>query len=85
MNTVLNNLMIIPGVGKSIAQDLKDLGYQHPSDLVGADPQVMYDALIRIRGMYIDRCMLYTFRCAVYFVSHKKHNPELLKWWTWKD
>ncbi len=79
------DLFIIPGIGKSIAQDLIDLGYQHPSDLVGADPQLMYENLIRIRGTHIDRCVLYTFRCAVYFASHKRHNPELLKWWKWKD
>ncbi len=25
------------------------------------------------------------FRCAVYFASSEKHDPELLKWWNWKD
>jgi hypothetical protein len=28
---------------------------------------------------------LYTFRCAVYYASNKRHNPKLLKWWNWKD
>jgi hypothetical protein len=28
---------------------------------------------------------LYTFRCAVYFVSNQQHEPELLKWWNWTD
>jgi hypothetical protein len=29
--------------------------------------------------------MLYVFRCAVYFATEEFHDPELLKWWTWKD
>jgi hypothetical protein len=33
----------------------------------------------------VDRCMLYVLRCAVYFASHTTHDPELLKWWRWKD
>jgi hypothetical protein len=33
----------------------------------------------------VDRCLLYVFRCAVYFASHKKHDPKLLLWWNWKD
>lgn len=33
----------------------------------------------------MDRCMLYVFRCAVYYASSEQHDPELLKWWNWKD
>nr|WP_321429915.1 helix-hairpin-helix domain-containing protein [uncultured Methanolobus sp.] len=29
--------------------------------------------------------MLYVFREAVYFASNEEHDPELLKWWNWKD
>jgi hypothetical protein len=28
---------------------------------------------------------LYTFRCAVYYASTKRHDPQLLKWWMWSD
>ncbi|WP_394701143.1 helix-hairpin-helix domain-containing protein [uncultured Methanolobus sp.] len=35
--------------------------------------------------MNLDRCMLYVFREAVYFASNEEHDPELLKWWNWKD
>jgi hypothetical protein len=35
--------------------------------------------------MHIDRCVLYGFREAVYYASHKNHDPELLKWWNWSD
>jgi hypothetical protein len=75
----------IPGVGRQIAEDLWDLGYQAVIDLRGENPQAMYDALCVKMRMRVDRCMLYVFRCAVYFASHKEHDPELLKWWKWKD
>jgi hypothetical protein len=75
----------IPGVGKQIAEDLWTLGYRSVEDLRGQDPEGMYDALCRQANMMIDRCMLYVFRCAVYFASNSRHDPELLKWWRWKD
>ncbi|MBC8473125.1 MAG: pathogenicity locus, partial [Planctomycetes bacterium] len=30
-------------------------------------------------------CMLYVLRCAVYYASNTEHDPDLLKWWNWKD
>ena len=75
----------IPGVGPSIAQDLRHLGFEEPSDLEGADPEAMYDDLCGLRGEYLDCCVLYVFRCAVYYASKSEHDPELLKWWNWKD
>jgi len=78
-------LQEIPGVGKSLAQDLADLGYRAAEDLRGQNPEEMYQRLILLRGRHIDRCVLYVFRCAVYFASNTVHEPELLKWWNWKD
>ena len=78
-------LQVIPGVGPSIAQDLRDLGYSQPQDLVGEDPQVMYDRHMEQVGSHVDRCVLYTFRCAVYYAETDKPDPEKLKWWNWKD
>ncbi|UCF42071.1 MAG: helix-hairpin-helix domain-containing protein [Gemmatimonadota bacterium] len=78
-------LQQIPGVGPSIAQDLQDLGVRRVSDLNGASPEKLYERLCALRGGHIDRCVLYVFRCAVYFASHDVHEPERLKWWSWKD
>ncbi len=85
MNPVLKSFQAIPGVGPSIARDLWDMGYRDISELRTQDPEVMYKDLCELRGMHIDRCMLYTFRCAVYFVTEPNPDPELLKWWNWKD
>ncbi|GBE02462.1 pathogenicity locus [bacterium BMS3Bbin06] len=81
----LMGFRVIPGVGKSIAQDLVDLGYRKVTELKGESPDVMYQKLISLRGGHIDRCVLYVFRCAVYYAGNTVHEPELLKWWNWKD
>ncbi len=83
-NRTMSDLETIPGVGPSISQDLRDLGFERVRDLAGKDAQEMYDALCRLRGERIDRCVLYVFRCATYFASNPDHDPELLKWWNWK-
>ncbi len=75
----------IPGVGKSIAEYIYALGYRSASDLTGRSPEKMYESFNNLSGKIQDRCLLYVFRCAVYFVTEKVHNPELLKWWNWKD
>ena len=83
--TALKEFRTIPGVGRSIAQDLWDLGLRKVADLKRQDPQKLYDRLCKLQGMPVDRCMLYVMRCAVYFASTAKPRPELLKWWNWKD
>jgi len=81
----LKVLQEIPGVGKSIAGDLWELGIRRVSDLKGKDPEKLYIKRCAQVGMQIDRCLLYVFRCAVYYASARRHEPELLKWWNWKD
>jgi len=72
------DLTTIPGVGKSIAKDLENIGVKKVEDLKGNDPQKLYEKLNQKFG-HQDRCILYVFRCAVYFASNKEHNPKLLK------
>ncbi len=81
----LKEFQTIPGVGKIIAQDFVDLGYRKVAELRSENPEIMYQNLIALRGKHIDRCVLYVFRCAKYFVSNSVHDQELLKWWNWKD
>ena len=80
-----DDLQSIPGIGPSMAQDLRDLGYFRVSDLKGQNPELMYKRLKQMHGMQIDPCVLYVFRCAVYYATEEVHEPELLKWWVWKD
>jgi hypothetical protein len=75
----------IPGVGKSIAQDLRRIGITSVSQLKGKDPERLYETLCRFKASPVDRCMLYVLRGAVYYASEKDPEPELLEWWNWKD
>jgi len=75
----------IPGIGPSMAADLRSIGIFKPDDLKGRDPEQLYRALEEKAGCHIDRCVLYAFRCAVYYASNERHDPEKLKWWHWKD
>ena len=83
--TTAKDFEIIPGIGKKLSKELVDLGYHEVTELREEDPEIMYQNLMTLRGHHIDRCVLYVFRCAVYFASHSTHEIELLKWWNWKD
>jgi hypothetical protein len=85
MSRQRDELQEIPGIGPSLAIDLHDLGYRRVADLKDEDPQKMYDRLIKLRRAHQDRCVLYVFRCAVYYAGRAKHDPEKLKWWNWSD
>ncbi|HVO34887.1 MAG TPA: helix-hairpin-helix domain-containing protein [Gemmatimonadales bacterium] len=78
-------LQVIPGVGPSIARDLRQLGVRRVADLKGKSPERLYARLGEIRGVRQDPCLLYTFRCAVYFATTSRPSAERLKWWRWKD
>ena len=81
----LKELQTIPGVGRSIAQDLWNIGIRRVADLEGKDPEKLYLDICHFQGQRIDRCMLYVMRCAVYYASTPTPNPEKLLWWKWKD
>ena len=85
MKKQIDILTSIPGIGLSLAEDLQDIGINRTSDLKGKDPEKLYLKLEKLRDVHQDRCVLYTFRCAVYFANTKNHDPEKLKWWNWKD
>jgi hypothetical protein len=82
---LLREFQTLPGVGLSLAKDFVDLGFSSVGELKGRDPEEMYRDLCALRGQHVDRCVLYIFRCAVYYASNRVHEPDLLKWWNWKD
>ncbi len=81
----LKELQHIPGIGPSLARDFVDLGIRRVADLRRRNPERLYEQLIALRGAHQDRCVLYTFRCAVYFASEPNPDPKLLKWWNWQN
>jgi len=83
--SAIKDLSRIPGIGPSLAADLYSLGVREASELQGRDPESLYFSLCDKAGRHVDRCVLYAFRCAVYFASESRLDPEMLKWWNWKD
>jgi len=84
MVVMMDELRTLPGVGPSIAQDLRSLGVTSIRDLGRRDPERLYRRLCDLTGERQDPCVLYTFRCAVYAARTRGPKPELLKWWNWK-
>jgi Pathogenicity locus len=82
---VVDDLSRIPGVGPSLAADLFLVGIREVAELRGGDPEKLYRELCTQVGSKVDRCVLYVFRCAVYYASEDRHDPEKLKWWNWKE
>lgn len=80
-----DDLQSIPGIGPSLARDLRTLGIRRVADLARRDPERLYHRLNRLSGARQDPCVLYAFRCAAYFARTPRPRPELLKWWKWKD
>lgn len=80
-----DELQRAPGIGPSLAQDLHDLGVHSLAALARRDPEQLYRRLCEIRGQRQDPCVLYAFRCAVYFARTPRPRAELTKWWNWKD
>ena len=83
--SVLEELQIIPGVGRSIANDLYNIGIRKVSDLRRKNPEKLYHLSNQYAGVQQDSCLLYVFRCAVYFAETAKPDKEKLNWWWWKD
>ena len=80
----MNDLQKIPGVGPKMAADLQLLGINRIEDLRDKDPMELYERLCRMTGHKQDPCVLYVFRCAVYYATEKNPEPDKLKWWNWK-
>ncbi|MBP8084407.1 MAG: pathogenicity locus [Spirochaetes bacterium] len=80
-----SGLLIIPSVGKATVRDLNRLGIFKVEDLKNKNPEKLYEELSGFYASKLDRCVLYVFRCAVYFAKETNHDPAKLKWWNWKD
>ena len=80
-----DDLRSIPGIGPNMAAHLRRLGIHEVADLRGQSPEALYERDRELAGGSLDPCVLYTYRCAVYYASTERHDPLLLKWWNWKD
>jgi hypothetical protein len=79
-----DELLTLPGIGPSLARDLRAVGVRRVADLARRDPERLYARLNRLRRSRQDPCVLYAFRCAAYCARTPRPRPELRKWWNWK-
>jgi len=77
----VKELMDLPNIGKSIADDLQRLGIHGPEDLRGKDAFVLYNTLCSITGKRQDPCVLDVFMSAISFVNGGKAKP----WWYYTE
>ena len=85
ITSAIANLQCIPSIGPKVGEMLVEIGISKVTDLKNRSPDKLYEQICNYRDEILDRCVLYHFRCAVYFATNKHHKPELLKWWSWKD
>jgi nucleotidyltransferase/DNA polymerase involved in DNA repair len=82
-----SDLLTIPGIGRTFVQDFARIGVVSISDLVGRDPDQLYDAL-RDANDAVDhktsKNYLYVLRMAVYYAEGGRDESKL-KWNAWKD
>ena len=67
----------IPNVGPAIAGDLRRLGIDTPSALIGQDPCRLYVDLCILTGARQDPCVLDTFIAITRFMAGDQPHP----WW----
>ncbi len=67
----------LPNIGPRIAGDLRRLGINYPTMLVGRDPRATYRALAAVQGRRHDPCVLYTLMAVENFLATDTPKP----WW----
>ncbi|VAW00968.1 hypothetical protein MNBD_ALPHA06-1491 [hydrothermal vent metagenome] len=80
----LYKFQTLRSVGVAGSEDLWQLGYNLPQDLVGEHPYAMYFAYSSLVGEFVDRCVEDVFRCAVAQVETKNLPQKSKNWWAWK-
>jgi len=67
----------LPNIGPASARDFERLGFTQPSQLVGADPWHLYQALCIASGTRQDPCVLDVLMSVTDFLSGAEPRP----WW----
>lgn len=68
-----------------MVRDFTRLGVRAPAELAAQSPDVLYARMTELEGRPVDRCVLYTYRCAIYAARTPRPDPALLQWWLWMD
>lgn len=80
-----SDLRKIPGIGENMERHLMNIGISSVEELIGKEPEALFERDCLFKGFRDAPCVLYVFRLAVYYAENKERDPEKLKWWYWKD
>lgn len=69
----------LPNIGPACAEDLRLLGIDRPSQLVGKNPFQMYQMLCEKTGQRQDPCVLDVFMSVTRFMAGEEARP----WWAY--
>lgn len=72
------SLADIPGIGNSIASDLRAIGIHRIDDLVGKDPELLYELSSNYVGSIQDRCLL-VFSAVPYTMRKRRNTSGIQK------
>ncbi|MFZ6749688.1 helix-hairpin-helix domain-containing protein [Undibacterium sp. Ren11W] len=73
----ISRLEQLPNIGKAGAADLRLIGIQHPSQLIGRNPYDMYEDLCLATAKRHDPCVYDVFIAAVRYME----GGPALPWW----
>jgi len=77
----VKHLTDLPNIGRAIAEDLRLLGIQEPSQLVGMCPYEMYERLCEITASRHDPCVIDVFISITRFMNGGDPRP----WWEYTE
>ena len=77
----LTALTDLPNIGKAGAEDLRLLGINEPSDLIGKCPYTMYELLCVKTAKHHDPCVIDVFISITRFMD----GDEPKTWWTYTE
>ncbi len=77
----VSQLEELPNIGKTMAQTLGLIGINHPQELIGKDPNKLYNELCRKTNKKHDPCVIDIFLSVVDFMEGGAPAP----WWTFTE
>ena len=74
----------IPRIDTATARDLLDLGFEHPDQIIGRAPEVLFEQVLE-KKPNTPRARLHLFRLAVYYAETPEPDPAKLHPSAWAD
>ena len=71
----------LPNIGPAMAEDFRLLGIDHPGQLAGRDPFLLYEQLCKITASRQDPCVIDVFISVTRFMSGDEPRP----WWAYTE